>query len=128
MFAEMFDGLRSYYTSYESRRASAGFHAAASLSFVTNVAIASAMPLTDYALKGNINRASTFFEHKLMLLALGILIFYGHVLFAKRTGRYYSLDRTAPKHWKSYFALYCAGAAILLVAATGSAIVSRLSA
>jgi hypothetical protein len=128
MFTEMFDGLRSYYVGYESRRDAAGFHAAASLSFIACVAVASAVPLADYALNGNIDRASAFFEHKLMLLTLGVLIGYGHVLLAKRTGRYHSLDRTAPKRWKRYIAVYSAGTAILLVAATVVAIVARPSA
>ena len=85
MFAEMFDGLRSYYAGYESRRAAAGFHAAATLSFIACIAIGSGLTLADYALHGNTSRSVTFFEHKVLLLALGALIGYARVCCTSQT-------------------------------------------
>jgi len=127
MFATMFDGLRAYYSGYESRRAHAGYSAAASLSFITSVALVSAITLFDYALDGNLDRTIKLAENKLVSLACGALVFYGHVLLAKRTGRYYSLDRTAPRRWKFYFALYSGGALILMIAAVSIAFISGRS-
>jgi hypothetical protein len=117
IYTEMFDGLRSYYVGHENRRADAGFHATAGLSFICCVAIASAIPLFEYVTRRNIEWSVTLFGNKAALLLIGVAIGYMHVRFAKRTGRYHSLEPAVSARWKKYLSIYASGAALFLTAA-----------
>ena len=91
MYTALFDGLRSYYAGYPSRRGTAGFDAAMSLSFVCCVNVASLFVVGDFLLNGSSARTLELFGNRSLLLALGMAIAVLHVAFAKRTGRYKSV-------------------------------------
>ena len=123
MYTEIFEGLRSYYARYPSRRSAAGFHAAMTLSFLFCVAITAAVTLADYFINGNILWSVELFGNKLALIATGIAVAYAHIQFGKRTGRYNSVELLSPSHWQIYFAIYAGTAAILLLSAVLVALV-----
>lgn len=126
MYTEMFDGLRSYYARYESRRAAAGFHAAATLSFICCVAITAGITVLDYLVAGNVGWAVYIFQYKAALILCGVVVGYVHIQFGKHTGRYHSKDLSAPPRWKAYLTLYAGVSASLLVGAIVVALLSRL--
>jgi hypothetical protein len=125
VYAEMFDGLRSYYSRYESRRAAAGFHAAATLSFICCVAITAGVTVINYFVAGNIDWSVQLFEYKAGLILCGVAVGYAHIQFGKHTGRYHSTDLSAPPGWKAYLTLYVSVSGSLLVGAIIVALMSR---
>lgn len=127
MYTEMFDGLRSYYAHYESRRAAAGFHAAATLSFICCVAITAGITVLDYLLAGNVDWAVYLFQYKAVLILCGLVIGYAHIQFGKHSGRYYCEDLSAPPRWKVYLTLYAGVSTSLLLGAIAAALLSRQS-
>ncbi len=124
MYIAIFDGLRIYYARYPSRRASAGFHAAMSMSFLFCCSLIGATTIADYLVSGNLERVTVFYGNKFALLCVGGAIAYAHVLFAKSTGRYNAVDGAAPPHWKSYLSAYTGLAAALTVAAVWLAVIT----
>jgi len=117
MYTAIFDGLRSYYAGFASRRAAAGFHAAMTMSFLFCVSLAAAAPIAEYLVNGNLDRTVQFYDHKFALVGMGVVVAYAHVLFAKSTHRYQSIDISAPPRWKYYFGAYCFVAAVLFICA-----------
>jgi hypothetical protein len=123
MYTALFDGLRSYYARYPSRRAAAGFDAAMSLSFICCVNVGSLLVVGDFLLTGSSDRAFELSGNKILLLALGIAIAVLHVVFAKRTGRYNSVAPVDSPRWKRYLWVYGAVSAGLFVAAMAVAVI-----
>lgn len=102
MFTQIFDGLRSYYARYPSRRAACGFHAAATMSFILSVALTGAVVPGDYLINGSIDRSVTLLGKKAALILAGVIIGCAHVYFAKRTGHYHSTAPLPAPHWRAY--------------------------
>ena len=124
MYTAMFDGLRSYYARYPSRRDAPGFYSAMSLSFICGLNLASLFTLGDYLLNANVDRSAGLYEHKLLLLTVGLAIAYLHVLFAKQTGRYTSLDPVESSRWKRYLVIYGGCSFALFVAAISATVIA----
>jgi hypothetical protein len=116
MYTAMCDGLRSYYARYPSRRTAAGFNAAATLSFICCVNVASLFIVSEFLLTGNLVRSSALSGNKALLLALGVAVGFLHVAFAKRTGRYTSVTPVESTQWKRYLSAY-GGLSVVLFAA-----------
>ena len=123
MYTQIFDGLRSYYLKFNSRRSAAGYHAAMTMSFLFCVNFGAIITLTDCMLHNNLKWATFFFENKALLILLGIGVAYAHVQFGKLTGRYNSIEPADSARWKLYIMLY-AGVSILMV--VGAVAVSLL--
>jgi hypothetical protein len=117
MYTAMFDGLRSYYARYPSRRADPGFNAAATLSFICCVNVASLFVVSEFLLTGDLVRTDALSGNRVLLLALGIGIGLLHVAFAKRTGRYTSVVPVESTRWKGYLWAYGGLSAVLFVVA-----------
>lgn len=117
MYTAIFDGLRSYYASYQSRRTAAGFHAAMTMSFLFSITTVSAVTLADYFINGRLHWSVALFANKLLSIVVGVVIAYGHVQFGKQTGRYNSLEPVRAPHWKSYLWTYVIGATALFIGA-----------
>jgi hypothetical protein len=115
MYAEIFDGLRAYYAGFPSRRATAGFNAAATLSFVFGANAASLLTVGDYLLNGNQKWSMHLFEYKSLFLLFGGVVACAHVLFGKHTGRYNSVEPARSSRWKRYLAIYvCCSVALTI--------------
>ena len=123
MYTEIFDGLRSYYARYPSRRAAAGFHAAMTMSFICGVALTATLTLGDYLIHGHISWSVALFSNKLLLMLVGVAIACVHVQFGKYTGRYNSVEPCNPPRWKTYFGVYAFSAGLLLL---GAVVISLL--
>ena len=117
MYAEIFDGLRGYYAGFESRRDSAGWHAAMSMSMFCCLDVGAAIPIADYLIYGGHDLAGVLYENKLGVLLIGVAIAYAHVLFGKHTGRYKSLEPARSSRWKRYLFIRASITAALMLTA-----------
>jgi hypothetical protein len=127
MYSEVFDGLRAYYCGLPNRRSTAGFNSAATLSFIFGVNAASLVTVGDYLLTGNQNWSMRLFEYKGLILLFGGVIAYGHVLFGKHTGRYYSLEPAKSPRWKRYLFVYVCGSIALTLGTIILTVLTRRS-
>jgi hypothetical protein len=91
------------------------------MSFIFCVALAATVTLANYLIAGNLNIAMSLFDNKALLLCAGVLIAYAHVVYARTTGHYDSVEQHSPPHWKAYLIAYGCVAALLL---TGAVVVA----
>jgi len=78
---------------------------------------AAAVPIIDVLLTGSDTWIDALYAHPITPLSIGIAIAYAHVLFAKSTGNYYSIEPAKSTRWKRYLAIYICITVILVVSA-----------
>ncbi len=117
VYREIFDGFRSYYAGYESKRAAAGYHAAMTMSLIFCLNVGSILILSDHFMNGSQRWTTELFGNKWLLLLIGIGIGYLHVMFGKRTGRYDHTGPASSSSWKRYLGVYATSSVIMFLCA-----------
>jgi hypothetical protein len=114
VIAEVFDGLRDYYSRQEGPRSSPGLSAAAALAALLSVNLITITTLVDVVLNRRATVPAWIVHHGLMCVAISLFLSWAHIAFAKRMGVY---DRTGPPlsaTWRRPFAVYCVITVLLL--------------
>ena len=125
MYVQLFEGLRSYYSSYPARRESAGFHAAMTLSMLCCFNVASLAVVLDRAATGNIVWASASLGNWAAALGIGLLIASAHCLLLVKPRRATGPSETRPDgRWRTHLAAYSVASAVLFVSAVWLALVA----
>jgi hypothetical protein len=102
----LFDGLRGYYCRYPKERGAAGFSAASALSFLFGINLMGAIVIGDYLMNSNLVALDLIYRYRWFLLALGLVVFYVHVKWAKSTGTYDSKEPSRDPNWLRKLAFY----------------------
>lgn len=120
MYFEMLDGLRGHYEKKLGAKRSAGYQAAMSLSFLFGITIVAIFIIADAALTGSLHGTMWLYEHKIIILAFGVLTAWGHVRYSKLHGVYNKKGPATSKSWRAWFVGYCMVSVIL----SGSALLT----
>ena len=126
MYAEMIDGLRSHYETRTKDKASAGYHAAMSMSFLFGVCAAALCVVVDGALTGELGFVIWAHDHWPLIALFGVGTAWGHVRYAKHRNVYHNVGPPKSSAWRSWFAAYCMTALVLLLMAVVMAYRLRL--
>jgi hypothetical protein len=125
LYLALFDGLRGYYCRYPKERGAAGFSAASTLSFLFGINLMGTFIISDYLVSGNVAALDVAYHYRWSLLALGLVVFYAHVKWAKSTGRYDSKEPSHDPTWVRKLALYSVVSGGLFIGSIMCAFASR---
>ena len=121
----LFDGLRGYYCSYSRERNSAGYSAAATLSFLFSINLMGGAVIAAFLASGDLSHLDGLFDHRLILLPIGVAIFAAHVLYAKSTSSYDSKEPCRVVNWQRLMWAYVGVTGFIFVSAMACALASR---
>jgi hypothetical protein len=125
MYIEMLDGLRSYYEKRLKNNESAGFQAAMSMSFLFGLCAIAIFILCDLQYNGRWFATMWLYEHKLAVLAFGILTAWAHVQYAKYHNVYSKVGSPISSAWRPWLVGYSLVACLLTVVALWATYLAR---
>jgi hypothetical protein len=115
MYIEILDGLRSHYEKRLKNSGSAGYQAAMSMSFLFGVCAAAIFIIIDVFLSQNLHGLMWAYDHKLLVVAFGVVTAWAHVQYAKTKLVYNKSGPPISSLWRPWFVGYCFAAALLSV-------------
>jgi hypothetical protein len=125
VFAEIFDGLRAFYSRKEGAASSPAFSAAMLLSFLFSVNLCTIAALLQALIYGHVTVGSWGVEHKGLVLVAGFLIAWGHITLSKRIGLYYRRGPVISTTWARPFVAYCILTVVLFIACMATTYLTR---
>ncbi len=123
MYVEILDGLRGSYEDRLQDKSGAGYQAAMSMSCLFGANAADLLVIANALSTGDLSWVAWLYDHKLLLLAFGVLTAWGHVRFAKAAGVYKKSGPAESPTWKRAFFAYCGASLLLFLAAFTVALV-----
>ena len=99
-----------------------------SLSFLFGVNSAAILTIVDACLSHDLAAVMWLYDHKIVVLAFGVVTAWGHVQYAKYHGVYDKVGPAMSPSWWPWFMGYCVVSAALTILATCFAYMSRPSA
>jgi hypothetical protein len=121
VLGDIFDGLRDFYSRKEGPSTGPAFSAAMLLSFMFMVNLFSITSILDLLLHGHVMVVSWLLRYKAIVVLIGIVIAWGHVLLAKRSGLYYKTGPVRSATWHRSFIGCCVLTGLLFFASLTTA-------